>query len=77
MSMFSPLFINEQSDKAERVAINIINSNGVLMNTQEAHTKIGDNNIAINKVDALPAGVYYIEVVSSTRSLKTKVMKLN
>ena len=69
--------IRVNSDKAERVAINIINSNGVLMNTQEAHTKIGDNNIAINKVDALPAGVYYIEVVSSTRSLKTKVMKLN
>lgn len=69
--------IRVNSDKAEKVAINIINSNGVLMSTQEAHTKIGDNNVTINKVDALPGGVYYIEVVSSTRSLKTKVMKLN
>jgi hypothetical protein len=69
--------IRVTSDKAEKVAINIINSDGVLMSTQEAHTQVGDNNIAINKVDALPAGVYYIEVVSSTRSLKTKVMKLN
>lgn len=69
--------IRVNSDKAEKVAINIINNNGVLMSTQEAYTKIGDNNITINKVDALPGGVYYIEVASSTRSLKTKVMKLN
>ncbi len=69
--------IRVNADKAEKVAINIISSNGILMSTQEAHTQIGDNNISINKVDALPAGIYYIEVVSSTRSLKTKVMKLN
>lgn len=69
--------IRVNADKAERVAINIINSNGVLMSRQDAQTQVGDNNITINKVDALPGGVYYIEVVSSTRSLKTKVMKLN
>jgi hypothetical protein len=69
--------IRVNADKAEKVAINIINSNGILMSTQSAQTVVGDNNITINKVDALPGGVYYIEVVSSTRSLKTKVMKLN
>jgi hypothetical protein len=69
--------IRVTADKAEKVAINIINSNGVLMSTQEAQTMVGDNNITIQKVDALPGGIYYIEVVSSTRSLKTKVMKLN
>lgn len=69
--------IRINSDKAEKVAINIINSNGVLMSSQDAQTQVGDNNITIQKVDALPGGVYYIEVVSSTRSLKTKVMKLN
>jgi hypothetical protein len=69
--------IRVNADKAEKVAINIINSNGILMSTQNAQTVVGDNNITINKVDALPGGVYYIEVVSSTRSLKTKVMKLN
>lgn len=69
--------IRVNADKAEKVAINIINSNGILMSTQNAQTQVGDNNITINKVDALPGGVYYIEVVSSTRSLKTKVMKLN
>lgn len=69
--------IRVNSDKAEKVAINIINSNGVLMSSQDAQTQVGDNNININKVDALPGGIYYIEVVSSTRSLKTKVMKLN
>lgn len=69
--------IRVNADKAEKVAINIINSNGILMSTQSAQTQMGDNNITVNKVDALPSGVYYIEVVSSTRSLKTKVMKLN
>lgn len=69
--------IRVNCDKAEKVAINIINSNGVLMSTQSAQTEVGDNNIVINKVDALPGGVYFIEVVSSTRSLKTKVVKLN
>jgi hypothetical protein len=69
--------IRVNADKAEKVAINIINSNGILMSSQDAQTQVGDNNIAINKVDALPGGIYYIEVVSSTRSLKTKVMKLN
>lgn len=69
--------IRINSDKAEKVAINIINSNGVLMSSQDAQTQVGDNNITIQKVDALPGGIYYIEVVSSTRSLRTKVMKLN
>jgi len=69
--------IRVNADKAEKVVINIINNNGVLMSRQDAQTQVGDNNININKVDALPGGIYYIEVVSSTRSLKTKVMKLN
>jgi len=69
--------IRVNADKAEKVAINIINSSGILMSSQDAQTQVGDNNININKVDALPGGIYYIEVVSSTRSLKTKVMKLN
>lgn len=69
--------IRVNCDKAEKVAINIINSNGILMSTQQAQTQAGDNNIVITRVDALPPGIYYIEVVSSTRSLKTKVMKLN
>lgn len=69
--------IRVNCDKAEKVAINVINSNGGLMSTQTAQTNVGDNNIVINKVDALPAGIYYIEVVSSTRSLKTKVVKIN
>ena len=69
--------IRVNSDKAEKVSINIITSNGILISSQDAQTQVGDNNITINKVDALPGGIYYIEVVSSTRSLKTKVMKLN
>jgi hypothetical protein len=69
--------IRVNSDLAEKVAINILNNNGVLMSSQQAQTQVGDNNITISKVDALPGGIYYIEVVSSTRSLKTKVMKLN
>ena len=69
--------IRVNCDMAEKVAINILNSNGVKMSTQLAQTQVGDNNIVINKVDALPSGVYYIEVVSSTRTLRTKVMKLN
>ena len=69
--------IRVNSDKAEKVLINIIDNNGVLMSSQPAETRVGDNNITINKVDALPGGIYTIEVVSSTRSLKTKVMKLN
>ncbi len=69
--------IRVNCDKAERVAINILNNNGVLVSSQQAETTIGDNNIDITKVESLPGGIYYIEVVSSTRSLKTKVMKLN
>lgn len=69
--------IRVNCDKAEKVAINIINNNGALMSTQAAQTQAGDNNIVITKVDALPAGIYFIEVVSSTRSLRTRVMKLN
>lgn len=69
--------IRVNCDKAEKVVINVLNSNGVLMSTQPAITSIGDNNIDITHVENLPGGVYFIEVVSSTRSLKTKVMKLN
>lgn len=69
--------IRVNCDKAEKVTINVINSNGILMSTQQAETSVGDNNIDITKVESLPGGIYFIEVVSSTRSLKTKVMKLN
>jgi hypothetical protein len=69
--------IRVNSDKAEKVKINVLNSNGVLMSTMDAQTNVGDNNIDITRVESLPGGVYFIEVVSSTRSLKTRVMKLN
>jgi hypothetical protein len=64
-------------DKAEKIKINVINSNGVLMSTMDAQTNVGDNNIDITRVESLPGGICYIVVVSSTRSLKIKVMKLN
>jgi hypothetical protein len=69
--------IRVNCDKAEKVKVNVINSNGVLMSTMDAQTNVGDNNIDITRVESLPGGIYFIEVVSSTRSLKTKVMKLN
>ncbi len=69
--------IRVNCDKAEKVKINVLNSNGVLVSTMDAQTNVGDNNIDITKVESLPGGVYFIEVVSSTRSLKTRVMKLN
>jgi SdrD B-like domain/Secretion system C-terminal sorting domain len=69
--------IRVNCDKAEKVKINVLNSNGVQVSTMDAQTNVGDNNIDITKVESLPGGVYFIEVVSSTRSLKTRVMKLN
>jgi hypothetical protein len=69
--------IRVNCDKAEKVMVNVINSNGILMSSQQAETTVGDNNIDVTKVESLPGGIYFIEVVSSTRSLKTKVMKLN
>lgn len=69
--------IRVNCDKAEKVKVNVLNSNGALVSTMDAQTNVGDNNIDITKVESLPGGVYFIEVVSSTRSLKTRVMKLN
>ena len=69
--------IRVNCDKAEKVKINVLNSNGILLSSMDDQTNVGDNNIDITRVESLPGGVYFIEVVSSTRSLKTRVMKLN
>ena len=69
--------IRVSSDKEEKVVINILSNNGTLMRMQNAQLKTGDNNIQIQNVDELPGGIYIIEVVSTTRRLRTKVIKLD
>ena len=69
--------IRVSSDKEEKVVINILNNSGTLMRMQNAQLRNGDNNIQIQNVDELPGGIYIIEVVSATRRLRTKVIKLD
>ena len=62
-------------DNAEMVTIRIVDNFGNVARTQTASLQKGENRMAINNVDELPSGFYYLEVIAKDRKMRIKLMK--
>lgn len=63
------------SNKQEQIMIRTLDNAGGVVRSQASTVYPGENNIVIQNVADLPAGVYYLEVIGDHRSVKTKLMK--
>jgi len=53
----------------------ITDSNGKLIATQTDPVQPGENRLTIKNVDNLPGGIYYLELITKDKNIKTKLMK--
>ena len=67
--------VKVNSQVPEKITIRLVDNNGRVVKKQEASTQKGDNNITLDRIDDLPGGVYFLEVITPTRKMKTKLMK--
>ena len=60
---------------AEQVNIRILDNGGNVVRSQVANVVKGDNRITITNVDNLPNGIYFLEVITKDRKMRSKLMK--
>ena len=64
-----------ESLKAEKGIVRIMNSNGTTVKVQTVLLLAGTTNITMNDMTALAPGSYYFEIITSTQTSKTKIIK--
>ena len=63
------------SEEAEQITIHILDNTGNVVRSQMNNVDKGENFIQVNKVDDLPGGIYYLEVIAKDRKMRIKLMK--
>jgi hypothetical protein len=63
------------SDAPDQATMRIIDNNGKLITTQTDPVVKGENRLTIKNVDNLPGGIYYLELVTKDKNIRTKLMK--
>lgn len=63
------------SDGPDHSTMRIIDNNGKVITTQIDQVQKGENRITIQNVDNLPGGIYYLELVTKDKNIRTKLMK--
>ncbi len=63
------------SDGPDQATMRIIDNDGKVMATQIDAVQTGENRITIQNVDNLPAGIYYLELITKDKKIRTKLMK--
>ena len=53
----------------------IIDNSGKVIATQTDPVQKGENRISIRNVDNLPGGIYYLELITKDKNIRTKLMK--
>lgn len=59
----------------EDILIRVLDNAGNTVRSQTSAIQQGENIIIVKNVADLPGGVYYLEIISSSRSFRTKIMK--
>ena len=63
------------SDKPDQATMRIIDNTGKVIATQTDPVQQGENRLSIRNVDNLPGGIYYLELVTKDKKIRTKLMK--
>jgi len=63
------------SDGPDQATMRIIDNSGKVISTQTDPVQAGENRLTIRNVDNLPGGIYYLELVTKDKNIRTKLMK--
>ena len=63
------------SDAPDQATMRIIDNSGKVIATQTDPVQKGENRISIRNVDNLPGGIYYLELITKDKNIRTKLMK--
>ena len=63
------------SDSPDQATMRIIDNSGKVISTQTDPVQKGENRLTIKNVDNLPGGIYYLELVTKDKNIRTKLMK--
>ena len=63
------------SDAPDQATMRIIDNSGKVISTQTDPVQKGENRLTIKNVDNLPGGIYYLELVTKDKNIRTKLMK--
>lgn len=63
------------SDGPDHATMRIIDNTGKVISTQTDAVQLGENRLTIRNVDNLPGGIYYLELVTKDKNIRTKLMK--
>ena len=69
------VLVRFNSDGPDQAVMNIINSEGKLITTQTDPVQKGENKLAIRNVDNLPGGIYFLELITKDKRIRTQLMK--
>lgn len=63
------------SDGPDQATMRIVDNTGKVITTQTDPVQKGENRLTIRNVDNLPGGIYYLELVTKDKNIRTKLMK--
>lgn len=63
------------SDGPDQATMRIIDNNGKVIATQTDPVVKGENRLSIRNVDNLPPGIYFLELITKDKNIRTRLMK--
>lgn len=63
------------SDGPDQATMRIIDNNGKIITSQTDPVTQGENRLTIRNADNLPAGIYYLELITKDKNIRTRLMK--
>ncbi|HUS00568.1 MAG TPA: T9SS type A sorting domain-containing protein [Chitinophagaceae bacterium] len=63
------------SDGPDQATMRIVDNTGKLITSQTDPVQRGENRLTIRNVDNLPGGIYYLELVTKDKNIRTTLMK--
>jgi hypothetical protein len=63
------------SEGPDQATMRIIDNTGKVITTQTDPVQAGENRLTIRNVDNLPGGIYYLELVTKDKNIRTKLIK--
>jgi hypothetical protein len=63
------------SDGPDQATMRIVDNTGKLITSQTDPVQKGENRLTIRNVDNLPGGIYYLELVTKDKHIRTTLMK--
>ncbi len=67
--------VKVESENREEVTIRVSNSMGAVIRSQTTFVEKGVSAIEVKNVADLPAGVYYLQIITPEKSMSVKIMK--